>query len=148
MNYKSILIVVLIIAFTACKTNTKKEVDTIYCGGDIVTMKGDKPEYVEAVVQNEGKIVFVGNKSEALKKYHAKEVDLQGKTMFPGFIDGHCHFYGFGAQAIGANLLASPDGNVNDIDALIAELKDWAKGPDMERMGWIYGMGFDDAVLK
>ena len=67
---------------------------TIYYGGDIVTMDGDKPVYVEAVVEKNGKIVFVGKKTEASSKYknNSFEVDLEGKTMFPGFIDPHGHF--------------------------------------------------------
>lgn len=66
-----------------------------------------------------------------------------------GFVDGHAHFAGFGTQAVGANLLAPPDGNINTIDDLVKELKDWyaANGTD-KTMGWIFGMGYDDAVLK
>ena len=51
--------------------------------------------------------------------------DLEGKTLLPGFIDGHAHFQGFGSQAVGANLLAAPDGKVNNMDDLIAGLKEW-----------------------
>jgi predicted amidohydrolase YtcJ len=75
--------------------------------------------------------------------------DLKGKTLVPGFVDGHAHFAGFGTQAVGANLLAPPDGNINTIDDLVKELKDWyaANGTD-KTMGWIFGMGYDDAVIK
>jgi hypothetical protein len=75
--------------------------------------------------------------------------DLQGKTLVPGFIDGHAHFHGFGAQAVSANLLAAPDGKCNTIPELIQELKDWhAKNGTDKSQGWIYGMGYDDAALK
>ena len=144
----AIVIVIVIVTF-AYQTEKKTNVNsTIYYGGDIVTMKGNNPEYVEALVVKDGEIEFVGKKAEALKKFNGKEIDLKGKSMFPGFIDGHCHFYGFGAQAIGANLLASPDGAVDDIDALIKTLKEWATEENVSRLGWIYGMGYDDAALK
>ena len=121
----------------------------LYSNGDILTMEGDSPEYAEAVVVEDGKIVYVGSKVEADKKFsNAKQRDLEGKTLVPGFVDGHIHFGGLGAQAVGANLLAEPDGDVNDIPALIDELKSWfAENGTDKTNGWIFGLGFDDAVL-
>lgn len=124
---------------------------TLYYNGDIITMEGDEPIYAEALVQREGKIIFVGSKAIAIEKFGGKasEVDLQGKTMVPGFVDGHAHFYGFGAQAVSANLLASPDGNCDTMDQLIESMKKWyAENGTDKSQGWIYGMGYDDAVLK
>ncbi len=143
-----------------CKPDDKKEdvnpgihqlKQTMYYGGDILTMEGDEPTYAEALVQREGKIVFVGSKADALKRFEGKaeKIDLQGNTLVPGFFDAHAHFYGFGAQAVTANLLASPDGKCNTIPDIIAELKDWyAKNGTDKAQGWIIGMGFDDAVLE
>jgi predicted amidohydrolase YtcJ len=125
--------------------------DTIYFGGNIITMEGDSANYVEAVAIKNGKIIFVGMKADAQKMQGGRTVmkDLKGQTLVPGFIDGHAHFTGFGAQAITANLLASPDGNVNTMDELVAELKNWYAANDTTyTQGWILGMGFDDAVLK
>jgi predicted amidohydrolase YtcJ len=102
-------------------------------------------------VVKDGKILFTGAKDEAMKQAgdNHQMVDLGGKTMVPGFVDGHAHFTGFGAQAVAANLLAAPDGNCNSIDDLIKELKDWhTKNGTDKTQGWILGMGFDDAVLK
>ena len=56
-------------------------------------MESDEPTYAEAIVEENGIIVFVGNKDEALGNYNkANLVDLQGKTMLPAFLDGHGHF--------------------------------------------------------
>jgi predicted amidohydrolase YtcJ len=41
--------------------------DAIYFGGDILTMEGDSASYVESLVVDSGRIVFVGAKAEALK---------------------------------------------------------------------------------
>jgi len=98
---------------------------TIYFGGDIITMVGDEPEYVEAVVQREGYIVFTGTKAEAMERFQGKaeEVDLKGSTMLPGFIDGHGHVVTCGLQAVGAkDILPSPDGNGNSVAEVIAIL--------------------------
>lgn len=124
---------------------------TMYYGGDIITMEGDSAQYAEALVEKDGKILFVGSKEDAMKQAGDGHimVDLKGQTLVPGFFDGHSHFFGFGAQAVTANLLASPDGECNDIPSLVNILKTWTTKSDLSKTnGWIVGMGFDDAVLK
>ena len=112
-------------------------------------MAGDQPALAEAVVVDDGKIVFVGSKADALrrKSADARVLDLGGKTLMPGLIDGHAHAQQFGTQAVGANLLAPPDGEVNTVDDVVAKLKAFAAGPDVEKTGWIFGVGYDDALL-
>jgi len=124
---------------------------TMYYGGDIITMEGDSARYAESLVVKDGKILFVGNKVEAMKAAgdgHAM-IDLKGQTLVPGFVDGHAHFFAFGPQAVTANLLAAPDGTCEDIPALINTMKEWTTKTGIGYTnGWIAGMGFDDAVLK
>lgn len=150
MKTLSRLLYLLIFTFSCSQKEESGPVATMYFGGDIITMEGDEPTYAEALVEKEGAIVFVGSMDEAMKvagKGHVMK-NLNGKTLVPGFIDGHAHFGGFGAQAITANLLASPDGNVNSIPELIAELKSWhEKNGTDKTQGWIVGLGFDDAIL-
>jgi hypothetical protein len=149
---KNILFVLAALLFVmGCKQQPENAADSIYFGGDIITMEGDSAIYVEAVAVKDGELIYVGSKNEAMKfeGTNTRLVDLQGKTLVPGFIDGHAHFFGFGAQAVAANLLAPPDGKINNIDDLISELKTWydQNGTD-KTQGWIFGIGFDDAVLK
>jgi predicted amidohydrolase YtcJ len=123
--------------------------DLIITGGPIVTMEGDQPTTVEAIVVDDGKITFIGSKADALKQRAKGTVvkDLAGRTLMPGFIDGHAHAQQFGSQAVGANLLAPPDGSVNTIEDVVAKLKAFAAGPDVDKTGWIFGVGYDDALL-
>ncbi len=67
--------------------------DLIITGGPIVTMEGDQPTTVEAIVVDDGRITFVGSKADALKQQAEGTVlkDLGGRTLMPGFIDGHAH---------------------------------------------------------
>jgi hypothetical protein len=123
--------------------------ETIYFGGPIVTMN-DAQLNAEALAVKDGKILAVGSRAEIDKLHKGKStrlVDLDGKTLMPGFIDGHAHVGGFGSQAVGANLLAEPDGTANTIDDLVAKLQAFAKSPDVERTGWIFGLGYDDSLL-
>ena len=132
----------------------KKEVNsesssTLYHNGDILTMRSDVPEYEEALVVQEGKIVFVGNKDKAMKSYPNSEIkDLKGRTLMPGFIDGHAHFANFSIQSIGAQILPPPDAGAKDIPTLIQILKDWNTPENRSLTGWIFGIGFDDSVLE
>ncbi|MBO0323672.1 amidohydrolase family protein [Muricauda sp. CAU 1633] len=66
---------------------------TIFYNGEIITMEGDEPQYVEAVVEREGQIIFVGSQDEAFEKYEdvAKKHNLNGETMMPGFVEPHIH---------------------------------------------------------
>lgn len=67
--------------------------DSIYFGGDILTMSGDAPTYVDALAVRDGRIAAMGGKADMLKLggKTTRLVDLQGKTLMPGFIDPHLH---------------------------------------------------------
>lgn len=150
------LSLVSMLALAACSCAAKDAddpagpgVDLIITGGPIVTMEGDQPTTAEAIVIDEGKIIFVGGRADAMKQKVDGTVvkDLAGKTLMPGFIDGHAHGQQFGTQAVGANLLAPPDGQVNTINDLVAKLKTFGESPDVKLTGWIFGVGYDDALL-
>ena len=163
MNNVKIFILLFFLTLSGCNKSKKnagqdetakaepyKLQQTLYHGGDIITMAGDDPTYVEAVVQREGKIIFTGSKANALARFEDKAelIDLQGKTMLPGFIDAHAHFSNFSSQAIGAQILPPPDAGANNMAALITILKKWNTPENRALTGWIFGAGFDDSVLE
>ncbi|WP_083724977.1 amidohydrolase [[Flexibacter] sp. ATCC 35208] len=124
---------------------------TIYFNGDIITVADDTATYAEAVLIKDGEISFVGAKAEAEKlETNATQIDLEGKTLVPGFIDAHGHAFNAGIQAVSANLLPAPDGTGNDIPTLIQLLNEWkTKNPKaLGKYKWIIGFGYDDAQLK
>ena len=132
----------------ACSHESEEVADVIYSGGTIITIDDDNPA-VEAIAVRNGWIIAAGDLEEIEQFSGAgtSRVDLEGQTMAPGFIDGHAHVAQFGLQAVGANLLSPPDGQVENIDDLVAELKSFADGPDVARTGWIFGTGYDDSIL-
>lgn len=127
--------------------------DKIYFGGDILTLEGDAPEYVEAIATLGEKIIYVGDKQSALSHKFGKTelVDLKGKALLPGFVDPHSHVYGVGLQAVVANVLPPPDGNAHTVDSIVEILKtadqDETQRLFIEKTGWILGFGYDDAEL-
>lgn len=141
----------LLTLFSTCSKESSKTMKNqiLYYGGDIITMNGDEPNYMESLVSNEDSIVFVGNLTDAKKLFpNAKKSNLEGKTLLPGFIDAHAHFAGFPSQSIGAQILPPPDAGANNIESLIQILKDWSTPENIKLTGWIFGMGFDDSVLE
>ena len=125
--------------------------DSIYFGGDIVTVN-DKQPSAQAVAVRDGKIVAVGKRAAVMQYRGLKTtlIDLKGRTMIPGLIDGHGHVFNVGAQASFANLSPAPDGPVNDIPALQVNLRQWtAQNPQLTtKLGWILGLGYDEAQLR
>ncbi len=85
---------VVMTLLSACNSEDKSiKAQSIYFGGDIVTMQGDSLEYVQAVAIRDSKIIFAGDKKQAFtyQSGSTKMVDLLGKTMMPGFIEPHVH---------------------------------------------------------
>ena len=70
------------------------EADLVIYNARLITMNDAHPEG-EVIVIREGKILEIGN-SELKDKYRAKQIeDAAGAYLYPGFIDAHCHFYGY-----------------------------------------------------
>ena len=148
---KSILLILGIILLFSCQESRKKEnTAKVFFGGDIITMVGETPQYVDALVTQDGKISFTGssNKAKMVAGEGHQRVDLKGSTLLPGFIDGHAHFSFLATQAIGAQILPPPDAGAKDIPSLITILKEWNTPENRDLTGWIFGMGFDDSVLE
>lgn len=84
----------------------------------------------------DGKIVATGTNDEILKKYEAGEtIDASGKTIFPGFIDAHCHFTGFATDMWKCDLTGT-----TSFEEIINKIEAYSKKtPTL----WIYGRGWD-----
>lgn len=91
----------------------------------------------EAVLANDGRIVFVGSSQEALARApaDARRVDLAGRWVFPGFTDAHAHLAGIGFRELEFDLQG-----VESLAALKERLRERAAAT---RPGeWIQGRGW------
>ena len=125
--------------------------DTIYLGGPIITIN-DKAPRAEAVAVADGVILAVGGR-DSIMAYMGEGTeiyDLQGRAMLPGFVDSHGHAVMGGLQALSANLLAPPDGEVKDIASLQETLRSWmaVNNETVELAQLIVGFGYDQSQLK
>jgi predicted amidohydrolase YtcJ len=127
----------------ACATAAAQPAQTIYVGGDILTMKGPKPVYVQALAVRDGKIAAVGARDAVmrLKGAATEVVDLKGRTLLPGFIDTHGHMIYFGKNLMDADLFGA-----RDVAELVARMK--AHVPKVPEGAWIVGFGYGARSLK
>mgnify|MGYP001812664593 CR=1 FL=1 len=144
------LILAVGMALAAGNSSAQDMADTIYSGGPILTIDDAAPT-AEAVAVADGRILAVGS-LENVNRHRGdatKIFDLDDRTLLPGFVDSHGHVVFGGLQALSANLLAPPDGEVTDIASLKATLSDWAEenAAAVEKAGMIIGFGYDNAQL-
>ena len=113
------------ILVAGCAPRASDETAAVYTGGDILTLAGETPSYVEALAVRDGKIVAAGSQSEARKAAGpgARTVDLKGGVLLPGFIDSHSHILTYADSLTQANLTPPPVGGVTSIPDILAELK-------------------------
>jgi predicted amidohydrolase YtcJ len=118
----------------------------VYAGGPILTMDASS-RVVEALGIEGDRIAAVGSRAEvdAWAAGRARVVDLDGRTLLPGFIDAHGHFPGAGIFAIHVDLNSPPIGDVETIDGVVEKLA--AKAALREPGEWIVGWGYDDTLL-
>ncbi|WP_448577612.1 amidohydrolase [Thermaurantiacus sp.] len=118
----------------------------VITGGPILTMEGEAPAYVEAILVRDGRIVFAGSKAEAMRQGNGATVfrDLEGKTLLPGFIDPHSHFIDSMSLADRVNVSAPPAANAQ---AILAELKKAAAARNLKPGEELLGWGYDENLM-
>ena len=91
---KKLLLIATVVLVFSC--TTKEEVDLIVTNANVYTVDANFSKANSFAVKD-GKFVAVGDSEEITQKYDAAEqLDAEGKTIVPGLIDAHCHFYGLG----------------------------------------------------
>jgi hypothetical protein len=123
--------------------------DLIISGGPIVTLDSGSRD-IEAVAVRDGRIVAAGSVADVseLKGDTTRQVDLAGRTLVPGFIDGHSHFAMAASAASWANLSGAPVGEMETIADVVAELKAQAGHNGAGPGDWLIGYGYDMDTLS
>tara|TARA_R110002012_G_scaffold321930_1_gene552438 strand:- start:19966 stop:21693 length:1728 start_codon:yes stop_codon:yes gene_type:complete len=120
----------------ACADANKEFASLIIHGGTIYTVDSTQTT-VEAVAIKDNIILFAGSLAEAesYKNEQTQDLDLQGKTMTPGLIEGHGHFMGLGYNELQLDLMNTS--SYQDIIDAVAERVKTAKPGE-----WIVGRGW------
>jgi len=123
--------------------------DTIYTGGDIITVNDSRPA-VEALAVKDGRILAVGANGEierSCKGQATTVVDLAGKTLLPGFLDPHSHYISSITVANQVNVFAPPAGPAKNIPSIVAELKRFRDEQEIPKGVLIQAYGYDENAM-
>jgi len=130
---KKILFLFVLISLQACQK--KQQLDLIVRNAKVYTVDG-KFNIAKGFAVNNGKIIEVADAEELQLKYKGKEVyDAKGRTVYPGFIDAHAHFYGLGLQLQKVDLT-----NTKSYDEVVERI---IKFQEKNQVSFITGRGWD-----
>jgi predicted amidohydrolase YtcJ len=122
--------------------------DRIIRGGPIVTVNPDRPA-AEAVAIVGGTIVAVGSDSDVMQHRGDATVvtELAGKTLVPGFVDGHSHFCSLVDVQTQAQCASPPAGPCKTVADVIAALKAVQARRKLGPGKFVMGFGYDPELL-
>ena len=117
----------------------KQTISLLLVNGKIFTAD-ENYSIAEAVALDGEKIVAVGTTKDLKAKYTAaKEIDLQGRLVTPGFNDAHVHFLR-GALSL-LSVILTDTKSVEEAKAKVA-----AKVKEVKAGEWIIGRGWDHTI--
>ncbi len=126
--------------FQGCGTE-KESADLIVHNATIYTVDGGF-NIAQAFAIIDNRFVSVGSNNSVLSKFKSEQIiDMKGKTIYPGFIDAHAHFYRYGLGLHVADLLGA-----ESEEELMQRVKDhFDRNPDVS---WIMGKGWDQNLWE
>ncbi len=116
--------------------------DVVFKNGNIYTVNDRQPR-AEAIAVKGDRIIFVGSNLSAQRFVGTatRVVDLQGKTVLPGFTDSHQHLSGVGMREMTLNLEG-----IESLDAFLAAVK--ARVDRAKPGEWVTGRGWIETFWK
>lgn len=123
----------ILVSLISC--SSKQQVDLIVHNAIVYTVDSTFSN-AESFAVKDGKFIAIGSNDEILNKYEAKEtIDAEGKAVYPGLIDSHCHFYGYGEGLQELDLVGT-----KSFAEVIEKVVEYSKTNKNE---WIIGRGWD-----
>ncbi len=125
---------------TLLSCSNRQQADLILTHGNIYSIDETFGIYEAMAVEN-GKILEIGSTESILGAYRApKVINLDGKFVYPGFIDPHSHFIGYSLNLLRANLWMSES---------MEEIVDRLQAHRETMMGeWLLGRGWDQNLFE
>lgn len=126
----------------ACASGPENPADSVFINGIVYTVDETNPK-AEAVAVKDGLILAVGTTAE-IQEYigeNTEVIDLERKTMTPGFIESHAHLMGIGYNKLELDLMyvKTYDELVEKVAEAVAKAKpgDWITGRGWHQDKWI-----------
>jgi len=114
----------------------------ILYNGNFITIDKNMQRAQAVAIAND-RFIAVGTNDEinSLSGPLTQSINLEGRTVVPGFIDAHCHF-----ASSGRRHLTDIDCGLDSIDKIKMAVKERAaKTPNGE---WVYGFKYDDTKTR
>ena len=135
----AILVFISIFLPNLILAQTKQKISLLLYNGKVFTAD-ENYSMAEAVAVDGEKIVAVGTSKDLKAKYRAaKEIDLQGKLVTPGFNDAHVHFLRGAIALLNVDLTGTK--TLEEAKAKVA-----AKTKTLKAGEWITGRGWDHTL--
>ncbi len=120
----------------ACTSGEKA--DLLVINGRIYQVD-EKFSVAEAMAIRDGKVLELGNTADLRRKYRAAQtLDAGGKFIYPGFIDAHAHFAGYGSSLQRVNLTGT-----QSWEEVLERTGSFARENGVQPGEWILGRGWD-----
>jgi predicted amidohydrolase YtcJ len=130
----SVVALLLVVLLSAC--HSRQNADLIVYNGVVYTVDSSFSK-AEAFAVKDGKLSAVGSDKDILDNYTAPQiVNAGGRSVYPGFIDAHAHFVGYGQSLYAADLFGCTSSG-----EMVRRVQEFAKVHP--GMGWIMGRGWD-----
>ncbi len=102
----------------------------------VIHCTDDHNRIAGAMAVRDGRVLATGSGEEIAAKFGAdRVVDMEGRHVYPGFIDAHCHFYGYAIGLQYIDLTGS-----RSFDEVLARLRE---GGQPASGKWLVGRGWD-----
>ncbi|SDS28033.1 hypothetical protein SAMN04487764_1853 [Gillisia sp. Hel1_33_143] len=134
--FKKILPVLgLSLLIFSCDSSKKTTADLLVFNADVYTVDSSFSA-AEAFAVKDGKFLEIGSAESLKDKYDFKqELNVNGKAVFPGFIDAHTHFYRLGLQQQKVDLTGT-----KSFSEVVQKIVDFQKERNLD---FITGRGWD-----
>ncbi len=130
-----------LMALAAALLSTSAMADTLVhnANGIQVGADGQLQRFGALLVGDDGKVVRTFAVAEALPARVTQRVDAGGRTLLPGLIDAHGHFFGLGYGALSLDLTGST--SIQDLQQRLG-----AHASGKAGTGWIVGRGWNQEL--
>jgi len=113
-------------------------------GGTLIDGTGREAIEDAAIVIHQGRIQEVGKRGQVTLPQGAEVIDAKGKTILPGLIDGHCHYWEWvGELYLAYGVTTCPDINNSPTEWILAQRDGVQKGKIRAPRLWISGHALD-----
>src|SRR3970040_2395841 len=137
---KRYILIFSLLALTSCLKKNKTAVDTIVKNATIYAV--DKAfSTATAMAISDGKIVAIGSDEDITNKFESENtIEAKCKFIYPGLIDAHCHYYGFGLSLQEVDLRGT-----KSMEDVVKRIQDFQK---VKKSNFIVGNGWDQNDWK